>query len=78
MQGEVLTVPTGLSDVDKVMGGLHNSDLIIVAARPAMGKTAFMLNMAEANKTGPLIFSTEMSRIQAAQRMFSIAGSSLG
>ena len=74
MQGEVLTVPTGLSDVDKVMGGLHNSDLIIVAARPAMGKTAFMLNMAEANKTGPLIFSTEMSRIQAAQRMFSIVG----
>jgi len=74
MQGEVLTVPTGLTDVDKVMGGLHNSDLIIVAARPAMGKTAFMLNMAEANKNKPLIFSTEMSKIQAAQRMFSIVG----
>jgi len=74
MQGEVLTIPTGLSDIDKIMGGLHNSDLIIVAARPAMGKTAFMLNMAEANKTGPLIFSTEMSRVQASQRMFSIIG----
>lgn len=74
MQGETLTVPTGLADVDKVMGGLHNSDLVIVAARPAMGKTAFMLNMAEANKNAPLIFSTEMSRIQAAQRLFSIAG----
>jgi len=74
MQGETLTVSTGLSGIDKVMGGLHNSDLIIVAARPAMGKTAFMLNMAEANKNVPLIFSTEMSRIQAAQRMFSIAG----
>ena len=74
MQGEVLTVPTGLTDVDKVMGGLHNSDLIIVAARPAMGKTAFMLNMAEANKNKPLIFSTEMSKVQAAQRMFSIVG----
>jgi replicative DNA helicase len=74
MQGEELTVSTGLSGIDKVMGGLHNSDLIIVAARPAMGKTAFMLNMAEANKNAPLIFSTEMSRIQAAQRMFSIAG----
>ena len=74
IQGEELTVPTGLYDVDKVMGGLHNSDLIIVAARPAMGKTAFMLNMAEANKTGPLIFSTEMSRVQASQRMFSIIG----
>ena len=74
MQGESLTVPTGLADVDKVMGGLHKSDLIIVAARPAMGKTAFMLNMAEANKNVPLIFSTEMSRVQAAQRLFSIAG----
>lgn len=74
MQGETLTVPTGLSDVDKVTGGLHNSDLIIIAARPAMGKTAFMLNMAEANKSKPLIFSTEMSKVQAAQRMFSIVG----
>jgi replicative DNA helicase len=74
MDGDSLTVPTGLFDVDKVMGGLHNSDLIIVAARPAMGKTAFMLNIAEANKNAPLIFSTEMSRVQAAQRLFSIVG----
>ena len=74
MNGDALTVPTGLHDVDKVMGGLHNSDLIIVAARPAMGKTAFMLNIAEANKNSPLIFSTEMSRVQAAQRLFSIVG----
>lgn len=74
MQGEVLTIPTGLTDLDKIMGGYHNSDLIIVAARPAMGKTAFLLNTAEANKNKPLIFSTEMSKVQAAQRMFSIVG----
>lgn len=74
MLGEAETVPTGLADVDKIMGGLHGGDLIIVAARPAMGKTAFMLNMAAANENTPLIFSTEQSRIQAAQRLFSIYG----
>lgn len=74
MQGESVTIPTGLTDVDKVMGGLHKSDLIIVAARSAMGKTAFLLNMAAANKTKPLIFSTEQSNVQAAFRLFSIYG----
>jgi replicative DNA helicase len=74
MAGESVTIPTGLSDIDKVMGGLHKSDLIIVAARSAMGKTAFLLNMAAANKTGPLVISGEQSRIQAAFRLFSIYG----
>jgi len=74
MSGERQTVKTGLTDIDKITGGLHNSDLIIVAARPAMGKTAFMLNMASANKNRPLVFSTEQSRIQAMWRMFSISG----
>lgn len=75
MTGEVKTISTGLDDIDKVMGGLHNSDLVIVAARPAMGKTAFLFNLAAANKNFPLIFSTEQGRIQAAQRLFSIHGS---
>ena len=74
MAGESVTVPTGLSDIDKVMGGLHKSDLVIVAARSAMGKTAFLLNMAAANKNNPLIISGEQSRIQAAFRLFSIYG----
>ena len=74
MAGESVTVPTGLADIDKVMGGLHKSDLIIVAARSAMGKTAFLLNMAAANKTGALVISGEQSRIQAAFRLFSIYG----
>lgn len=74
INGEIKTVKTGLIDVDQIMGGLHNSDLIIVAARPAMGKTAFLLNMAAANENSPLVFSTEQSRIQAAQRFFSIYG----
>lgn len=74
MDGESVTVPTGLTEIDTVMGGLHKSDLIIVAARSAMGKTAFLLNMAAANKTGALIISGEQSRVQAAQRFFSIYG----
>lgn len=74
MAGEHKTISSGLVDVDEIMGGLHNSDLIIVAARPAMGKTAFLLNMAAANDNTPLVFSTEQSRIQAAQRLFSIYG----
>lgn len=74
ISGESKTIPTGLSDIDKIMGGLHGSDLIIVAARSAMGKTAFLLNMAAANKQRPLVFSTEQSRIQAMWRMFSIHG----
>ena len=74
MDGKEKPVPTGLDSVDRMIGGLHNSDLIIVAARPAMGKTAFMLNMAAANKNVPLIFSTEQSNIQAAQRLFCIFG----
>jgi len=74
MAGESVTIPTGLADIDKVMGGLHKSDLIIVAARSAMGKTAFLLNMAAANKTGALVISGEQSRIQAAFRLFSIYG----
>ena len=72
--GESKTIPTGLSDIDKIMGGLHGSDLIVVAARSAMGKTAFLLNMAAANENRPLVFSTEQSRIQAMWRMFSIHG----
>lgn len=74
MNGDSKPIPTGLTDIDKIMGGLHNSDLIIVAARSAMGKTAFLLNMVAANKNKPLLFSTEQSRIQAGFRFFSIYG----
>jgi len=74
MTGEEKPITTGLADIDKIMGGLHKSDLIIVAARSAMGKTAFLLNMVAANKDRPLLFSTEQSRIQAGYRFFSIFG----
>ena len=43
----IVGVPTGLRDLDDKLGGLHQSDLIIIAGRPSMGKTAFMMNIAE-------------------------------
>ena len=69
----VTGVPTGFLDLDKITAGLHNSDLVLVAARPAMGKSAFALNIAtnaaiQANK-GVAIFSLEMSKEQMANRI---------
>lgn len=69
----VTGVPTGFIDLDRITAGLHNSDLVLVAARPAMGKSAFALNIAtnaalEANKA-VAIFSLEMSKEQMANRI---------
>lgn len=69
----VTGVPTGFVDLDRVTAGLHNSDLVLVAARPAMGKSAFALNIAtnaalQAN-TGVAIFSLEMSKEQMTNRI---------
>jgi replicative DNA helicase len=72
-RGEVVGVPTGFSDLDKLTGGLQRSDLLIVAARPSMGKTAFALGMAygaavqHGRKVG--VFSLEMSAEQLVQRL---------
>ena len=73
---EVVTgVPTGFEKIDDLTSGLQKSDLIIIAGRPSMGKTAFALNMAqsaalEAN-IPVAIFSLEMSKEQLALRMLS-------
>jgi replicative DNA helicase len=74
---EPMGLPTGFTDLDKLLGGLQRSDLIIVAARPGVGKTSFMLsialNAARARNTDVrvVIFSLEMSREQLLQRFFS-------
>jgi len=66
-------VPTGFADLDYKTAGLHNSDLILVAARPAMGKSAFALNIATnaavRGKFPVAIFSLEMSKEQMANRI---------
>lgn len=68
-------LPSGYDDLDKITSGWQNSDLIIVAARPAMGKTAFVLSMAKnmaVNNAIPIaMFSLEMSNVQLVNRVIS-------
>jgi len=75
-QGGVVGIPTGFKDLDALTSGLHRSNLIILAARPAMGKTAFALNIAQqtATKAGTsvLIFSLEMAEEELGQRLLAI------
>ena len=74
-EGEVTGVETGFEDLDRLTTGFHKSDLIILAARPAMGKTAMALNAiwhASGEKNMPVaIFSLEMSKEQLVQRLIS-------
>lgn len=71
--GRLLGLSTGFLDLDRLTGGLKRSDLIILAARPSMGKTALALNIAiNAALEVPVgIFSLEMSKIQLGQRILS-------
>lgn len=77
-KGEITGIPTGFYDIDKVTSGLHENELIIIAARPSMGKTAFALNIAtnvaiNTDKTVAL-FNLEMGADQLAFRMLSSVG----
>ena len=75
-QGTVTGIPTGFSDLDYKLSGLQPSDLILVAARPSMGKTAFVLNMAQymafRKDRSVAIFSLEMSKEQLVNRLFAL------
>ena len=77
-QGTVTGLPTGFHDFDEMTAGLQPSDLIVLAARPAMGKTTLALNMAEyaalKSKKAVVIFSMEMSASQLAFRLISSIG----
>ena len=74
--GTVTGIPTGFHDLDYKMAGLQNSDLILIAARPSMGKTAFALNIAEyvtvKKNVTTAIFSLEMSKEQLAKRILAM------
>lgn len=76
--GEYIGVPTGIKDLDRVIMGLNKSDLILLAARPGMGKTSFALNIAEnvAINKGKKVafFSLEMSKEQLVSRILSTKG----
>lgn len=73
-RGQTLGVPTGFRDLDALTGGLQRSDLVIVAARPSMGKTSLALNIAQNAAAPPhnvpvAVFSLEMSKEQLVQRL---------
>ena len=75
---DITGIPTGYRDLDRETSGLQPGDLIIIAGRPSMGKTALALNMAEhaavENKLPVAIFSMEMSGSQLAMRMLGSIG----
>ncbi|MFZ3197562.1 MAG: replicative DNA helicase, partial [Bacillus mycoides] len=77
-KGEVTGIPTGFTELDKMTAGFQRNDLIIVAARPSVGKTAFSLNIAQnvATKTDEnvAIFSLEMGSDQLVMRMLCAEG----
>jgi replicative DNA helicase len=74
-QDEMLGVPTGFADIDKILGGMQKSDLIILAARPSVGKTglalSFAQNAAKKHQQRVAFFSLEMSSEQLVQRLIS-------
>ena len=76
--GDITGVPSGFYDLDKVTTGFHENEMIILAARPGMGKTAIVLNMvvnvATYTKKNVAVFNLEMSADQLAMRMISSAG----
>ena len=76
----IVGVPTGLTDLDEKLGGLHKSDLVIIAGRPSMGKTALATNIAyhaakniqlKGSKSSVAFFSLEMSSEQLSTRILS-------
>ena len=75
-KGTVTGIPTGFIDLDYKLSGLQRSDLVLIAARPSMGKTAFVLNIAQhvafKLKETVAIFSLEMSKEQLVNRLFSL------
>ncbi|MBI3866692.1 MAG: replicative DNA helicase [Planctomycetia bacterium] len=77
-QGAISGLSTGFRDLDNQTNGLQSSELVILAARPSMGKTAFVLNLAEAiadrSQAGVVIFSLEQSKHELAERFLCIRG----
>ncbi len=75
-RGAIVGVPTGFTDLDRLTGGLQKSDLIILAARPAMGKTSMALSLAHNSaikyQRSVAVFSLEMSKEQLVQRLLSM------
>jgi len=76
--GEGVGVPSGFTDLDRITGGMHDSEFVVLAARPSMGKTALATNIAEnvsiESNLPTLFVSLEMARLELAQRMLCSQG----
>lgn len=74
-EGGLSGIPSGFTEVDRITGGWQRSDMVVIAARPGMGKTAFVLsmarNMAVDFNIPVVVFSLEMSAVQLVQRLIS-------
>ncbi|MCO7125150.1 AAA family ATPase [Sporolactobacillus shoreicorticis] len=76
-RGDISGVTTGITDLDRMTSGLQDDDLIIVAGRPSMGKTAFALNIAKSAAADDVVvdlFSLEMPKTKIQQRLLSVIG----
>src|SRR5258706_5860384 len=75
-RGSIVGVPTGFTDLDRLTGGLQRSDLIVLAARPGVGKTSLALSLAHnaaiKHQNSIAVFSLEMSKEQLVQRLLSM------
>lgn len=74
LDGELPGTPTGMADIDEKLGGLHPSDLIVVGARPAMGKTAWLVNVALRSPAAVGVISGEQGSEQIGQRLIAMEG----
>lgn len=76
--GEGAGIPSGFTDLDRITGGLHDSEFVVLAARPSMGKTALATNIAEhvtiESNVPTLFVSLEMARLELAQRLLCSQG----
>jgi replicative DNA helicase len=72
--GGILGVTSGFAELDKMLGGYHKTDLIVLGARPAMGKTALLMNQVLSHSVPVGVFTTEQPAVQLALRSFSIDG----
>lgn len=72
--GRLAGVSTGWRDLDYCLGGLHSTDLVVVGARPSVGKTSWLLNLALRSQAACGIVSAEQGYVQAGQRMMAVQG----
>lgn len=74
-QEGLLGITTGIKELDECLGGFHDSDLVVIGARPAMGKTAFLVSLANASDVAAGIISAEQDHVQLGQRFIANKGS---